>query len=58
MITHRDYIGACVRVCVCVCTSIHRKGFICLDQLKYQGTDQRCYVEDVSFIYQVPLSVF
>ena len=26
-------------VCMCVFTSIHREGFICLDQLKYQGPD-------------------
>ena len=27
--------------CVCVFTSIRHEGFICLDQLGYQGTDQR-----------------
>ena len=37
----------CVCVCMYVCTSIHREGFICLDQLEYQGTDQRCCLEDV-----------
>ena len=36
---------------LCVCfTSIHRKDFICLEQLKCQGTDQRCCTEDVSFL--------
>ena len=34
----------CVCVCVCVCTSI-REGFICLDQVGYQGTYQQCYVD-------------
>ena len=42
----------CVCVCVCVFTSIHREGFICLDQLGYQGTDKRCYIEDVNFLCQ------
>ena len=36
-----------------VFTSIHREGFICLG-LKFSGTDQRCCVEDVSFLCQVP----
>ena len=46
-------------LCVCVCvgararTSIHREDFICWDQLDYQGTDQRCYVDDFSFLCQV-----
>ena len=43
--------------CVSVLTSIHREGFICLDQLEYLGTDQRCYVKDVSFLCQVPSSL-
>ena len=34
------YVCVCVCVCVCLFTSIHREGFICLDQLRYQGTDQ------------------
>ena len=42
----------CVCVCVCVFTSIHREGFICLDQLGYQGADKRCYIEDVNFLCQ------
>ena len=42
---------------VCVFTSIHREGFICLNQLEYQGTDQQCYVEDVDFLCQVPSSL-
>ena len=37
---------------VCVFTSIHREGFICLNQLGYQGTDKRCYIEDVNFLCQ------
>ena len=32
--------------CVCVFMTIHCEGLICMDQLGYQGTDQRCYVED------------
>ena len=54
----------CVSVCLCGCgcvwvrTSIHREGFICLDQVGYQGADQRCYVEDVNFLYQVSSSYF
>ena len=56
-------VCACVCVCVCVCarmfvcTSIHPEGFICLVQLECQGADQRCCVEDVSFLYQVPSSL-
>ena len=41
---------------VCVFTSIHLEGFICLG-LVVQGTDQRCCVEDVFFLYQVPSSI-
>ena len=41
-------------VCVCVFTSIHREGFICLDQLGYYGTDQRCCVENVGFLCRFP----
>ena len=47
----------CVCVCVCVCTSIHCEGFICLDQLGYQETDQRYFVEDVNFLCQAPSSL-
>ena len=45
-------VRVCVCVCVCVCAlaSIHRKGFICLDQLDCQGTDKRCCY----FLRQVP----
>ena len=46
-------VCVCVRVCVCF-TSIDREGFICLDQFGHQGTDQRCYVENVNFLCQVP----
>ena len=43
---------------LCVCfTSIHREGFICLEQFEYQETDQRCCAEDVSFLFQVPSSL-
>ena len=56
----RLFVCVCMCVCVCVCvfvcvvcTSILREGFICLDQLECQGTHQRCYVEDVSFLSQV-----
>ena len=38
---------------VCVFTLIDHEGFICLDQLKYQGTNQRCCVEDVSLLCEV-----
>ena len=48
--------SVCVCVCVCVFTSIHLEGFICLG-LVVQGTDQRCCVEDVFFLYQVPSSI-
>ena len=48
---------ACVCVCVCVFTSIHCEGFIYLDQLGYQGTDQRCCVEDVGYHCQFPSSL-
>ena len=47
----------CVCVCVCVSTFIYRESFICLDQMGYQGTDQQCYVEDVEFLYRLPLSL-
>ena len=40
-------------VVLCVCTSIHREGFICLDRVGYHGTDQRCSVENVNFLCQV-----
>ena len=56
-------VCVCVRVCVCVCVcvcvfmSIHRAGFICMDQLHYQGADQRCCVEGVIFLCQVPSSL-
>ena len=40
-------------VALCVCTTIHREGFICLDRVGYDGTDQRCSVEDVNFLCQV-----
>ena len=43
-------------VCVCVFTSIHLEGFICLG-LEVQGTDQRCCVEDVIFPCQVPSTI-
>ena len=33
--------------------SIHREGFICLG-LEFQGINQQCFVEDVSFLCQVP----
>ena len=51
------YVCVCMCMCVCVCvlcefTSIHREGFICLG-LEIQGTDQRCCVGDVTFLYQV-----
>ena len=47
----------CVYVCVFVCvfTPIQRKGLICLG-LEFQRRDQRCCVEDVSFLCQVPSS--
>ena len=50
---------ACVCVCVCVCvhTSIYREGFTCLDQLEFQGTDQRYCVEGASFLCQIPSSL-
>ena len=50
-------ISSCVRGRVFVFTYIHREGFICLVQLGCHGTDQRCCVEDVSFLCQVPLSL-
>ena len=49
-------LRAFVCVCVCVFTSIHREGFICLG-LEFQGTDQQCCVEDVSFLCQVSSSI-
>ena len=48
-----DFTGI---VCVCVFTSIHLEGFICLG-LEVQGTDQRCCVEDVIFLCQFPSSI-
>ena len=32
---------ACVCMCICVYTPIHCEGFICLDQLECQETDQQ-----------------
>ena len=49
-------LSVCVCVCVCVFTSIHHEGFICLG-LEFHGTDQQCFVEDVSLLCQVPLSL-
>ena len=53
------FLNICVFLCarVCVFMSIHLEGFICLKQQDCQGTDQRCYVEDVSFLCQVPSSL-
>ena len=45
------WVGGCVGGCVF--TSIHREGFICLG-LEFQGINQQCFVEDVSFLCQVP----
>ena len=45
-----------ISLCVCVFTSIHLEGFICLG-LDVQGTDQRCCVEDVIFLCQFPSSI-
>ena len=46
-------VCVCVSVCVCVCvyvfTSIHREGIIFLG-LEFQDTDQRCCIEEVSFL--------
>ena len=50
-------VCVCVCVCLCVFTSIRREGFICRDQVGYQGTDQRCYAEDVEFLCQVSSSL-
>ena len=52
-------VSVCVCVCLCVCVfmSIYREGFICLDQLECQGTDQQCCVVDVSFLCQVSSSL-
>ena len=54
------YLCVCVRACMCLCvcvlTSFHREGFICLDQLGYQGPDQRRCVEDVGFVCRLPSS--
>ena len=58
----------CVRVRACARAgpTIHYAGFLIsrfwililiLDQQDYQGTDQRCCVEDVYFLCQVPLSL-
>ena len=44
----------CMSVCVFAC--IHLEGFICLG-LEAQGTDQRCCVEDVIFLCQVPSTI-
>ena len=56
-------VPLCVSVCVGegwgvgVFTSIHREGFISLEQVGYEGTDQRCYVEDVEFLYRFSSSL-
>ena len=54
----RACVCGCVCVCVCVCVfmSIHREGFICLNQLGCQKTDQKYFVEDFYFLCQVPSS--
>ena len=50
-------VSVCVFMCVCVFTSIHCEGFICLDQLGYQETDQRRCVKDVGFLCRFPSSL-
>ena len=50
-------VCVCVRACMCVFTCIHREDFICLDQVEYPRTDQRCYVEDVEFLCRFPSSL-
>ena len=40
-------------MCVLVFTSFHREGFIALE-LEFQGTDQRCCVENVPLLCWVP----
>ena len=53
-----DYKELARLICFwCVCTFIHREGFICLNQLGNQGTNQGCYVEDVNVLCQVPSSL-
>ena len=51
VVTNRTNLS--VNLFVTVFTLIHREGFICLEQLECQGTDQQCCVEDVSFVRQV-----
>ena len=43
--------------CVCVCVYVHPPWRLHLSGLVVQGTDQRCCVEDVCFLYQVPSSI-
>ena len=50
-------VVVCVCVCACVFVYIHREGVIYLKQFKYQGTDQQCCIEEVSFLRQVPSSL-
>ena len=49
------HLSVCVSLCVCVFVwsvcwrvLVLAKGFICLEYLECQGTDQRCCVEDVT----------
>ena len=37
--------------------SIHREGFISMEQVGYEGIDQRCYVEDLEFLYRFSSSL-
>ena len=39
-------------LCVCL-PSIHCEGFICLEQLQFQGADQRCCIKEV-FYFSLP----
>ena len=60
MVRARARACVCVCVCVwlCVFTSFHREGFICLDHLRYQGTDQQCCADDVGFLCRFPSGYF
>ena len=39
-------------MCVCIFTYIHHETFICLEQLEFQGTGQKCYDEDVIIFFK------
>ena len=52
-----QYSLATIDTAMCVCVYVHPPWRLHLSGLVVQGTEQRCCVEDVFFLYQVPSSI-